>query len=99
MDEIRRHHIERTVAEALSTCRKTDSLSKNGRISTNIKPLYYISHNTTNNKRIKTPSIFATCFGYTDIIRQNNMITHIYTIGTAALKTGYNVVKNIFKNT
>jgi hypothetical protein len=25
------------------------------------------------------------------------MITHIHTIGTAALKPGYNVVKNIFK--
>jgi hypothetical protein len=64
-----------------------------------IQPLYYISHNTTNNKKIKTPSIFATCSGYTAISRQNNMITHIHTIGTASLKTGYNIVKNIFKNT
>jgi hypothetical protein len=53
----------------------------------NIQPLYYISHNTTNSKKVKTPSIFATCFGYTAIIRQNDMITHIYTIGTVALKT------------
>jgi hypothetical protein len=59
--------------------------------------LYYINHNTTNNKKIKTPSIFATCFGCTAIIRQNNMITHIHTIGTAALKAGYNIVKNVFK--
>jgi hypothetical protein len=48
--------------------------------------LYYTSHNTTNNEKIKTPSVFATCFGYAAIIRQNNMITHIHTTGTAAPK-------------
>jgi hypothetical protein len=64
-----------------------------------MQPLYYICHNTINNKKIKILSIFAIYIGYTTIIRQNDMITHIHTIGTAALKTGYNVVKNILKNT
>jgi hypothetical protein len=35
--------------------------------------VFQYNHNTTNNKKIKTPSIFATCLRYTAIIRPNQL--------------------------
>jgi hypothetical protein len=48
--------------------------------------LFQYNHYITSVTTQQTIRRFATRFGYAAIIRQNNMITHIHTIGTAALK-------------